>query len=943
MKKAKEWLNNIAQRGRARWGLWLSLALIFSLTAAPRLALAQEGEGWNLVNRLKDRIPLGLFGSIVTNGLNLFALLIESIDRLLITIIGFFLTEGEKIFFDQPALENAWRVALNLTNGLFLLGLIVAALGLILRAGAYNFKRVISGILLGAIFANFSLLLARFFISLAQALALNASRLLQAPGQNNIDSFKSGVYQILRSPAEGWWDVARGYVLFFWGPAGDLAKAFLSLVVAVVVLVAVAKIGIVLIERTVRLAILVILAPLIYPLALFPTTERYLKEWWENFIRWLLVLPLAYLILSFVGVLVASPPDSRDATGLAAQIKSVLDNPAGGTLPALIYSLVILALIWGAGEAASWLGAKAVIGDVFKKGAGYVAGFVGFAGGALTNLGGLVGGRGEALAKTAELAEGAGEIARAEKLKARAEAWKGAGKGFKVAGALPSALKKLYAGAGRRTEKWREEGEQEIFKGAEKVPGSEDIAMQARKEDSDKIVASIAEEYMDAGDLEKGLKEAAEKGDSRMLYVLSKAAGRRFARSTDEEEKKGILSAYQGFRDWLDGGVATAAEKQGKGESLSSEDKQALETERLIGSKRTGYVGIIQKNLNFGRPFPADLRLLTEQREAERERGDLYEDVAKLNAVARLDALEKKLMGLPLFGLPESLRQLSMEEIEQISSLTTILIKREDSQQTLIKSLRSAGLNEEEAQEIVKNPQVLAGLRDGASIEEIAEFNLTALGKRVVEKKVSEEQRQEIIRGGQEYSQASDNFSEQSEGLSDTGQEITKTLATNLTEQTNLRRELEVLDDRKGKGELSDADYQQQQADLNQELKTKITTQTNIQQAVENIAETKNEQERVRVASSELDIKTAPLRERFTEIARTIDLPTLERVIRDIEEGRIAADLNLKVSPDYLTLIARELGITAFNLRDAEKSYLTLLGKLLLLQEAAQKGKTPNP
>ena len=69
--------------------------------------------------------------------------------------------------------KKAWKYVLALLNGIVVLGLIIVALANILRLNieTYHIKRMLPSIIIGVILANFSYLICRVVIDLAQVVA----------------------------------------------------------------------------------------------------------------------------------------------------------------------------------------------------------------------------------------------------------------------------------------------------------------------------------------------------------------------------------------------------------------------------------------------------------------------------------------------------------------------------------------------------------------------------------------------------------------------------------------------------------------------------------------------------------------------------------------------------------------------------------------------------
>lgn len=195
----------------------------------------------------------------------------------------------------------AWNTALDVANVLFFLALLIASVLIILRYSGYNLKKVVTSLIVVAIFANISYDIARILIfEIGGALSDVARSIF---GSNSIEDIMTFV-------GESWgtlWSGATSPTITDSAPAAESLSTLpsvigplASIITSIILAWTLFRIAWVLIERSVRLLYLTVVAPIMLALSLLPTKELQglASQWWSEMIKWIMVLPVTLALLS---------------------------------------------------------------------------------------------------------------------------------------------------------------------------------------------------------------------------------------------------------------------------------------------------------------------------------------------------------------------------------------------------------------------------------------------------------------------------------------------------------------------------------------------------------------------------------------------------------------------------------------------------------------------
>ena len=273
------------------------------------------------------------------------------------TVFLFFIDRilaGQNFILENQVILGAWELMRNVANVLFFLALVAFAIMIITRTGGYNFKKAITGLVTAVVLANLSYSIVLVMIEVGDAL------------KNSVSLFSTGVGNPLIGLGEDlyvlfWSDQGAFNFSGFFDKVFDwkdllnyIGLALLLLIVGALTTYAFFRLAFILIERGVRLILLVIFAPIQFALSLLPHKDfqSMAQNWWSDLIRWVLVLPLAYLLL---GIALRLKPGSTQGTSVFDQAALVAQGEAGADFGVLMYYIVVIALMLSAANAHTML------------------------------------------------------------------------------------------------------------------------------------------------------------------------------------------------------------------------------------------------------------------------------------------------------------------------------------------------------------------------------------------------------------------------------------------------------------------------------------------------------------------------------------------------------------------------------------------------------------
>jgi hypothetical protein len=263
--------------------------------------------------------------------------LIGKIITLLLYIFGAVASYND--FINATPVTTGWVIVRDLCNMFFILILLVIAFATILRVEGYDIKKMVPKLIIMAILINFSKTICGLIID-AAAIIMNTfvnafqstigsgfATMLGLPDLLSMNT-QSGINNQVGASANG---------------LSVLGSLILALVLALISLVVVVVLLAVLVVRMVMIWIYIVLSPLAYLLATFPQGQRYAKQWWDDFTKYVITGP----ILAFFIWLALISASAKAISFPAGQSPQVGDTGFGTPETMLRYIISIGMLVGG--------------------------------------------------------------------------------------------------------------------------------------------------------------------------------------------------------------------------------------------------------------------------------------------------------------------------------------------------------------------------------------------------------------------------------------------------------------------------------------------------------------------------------------------------------------------------------------------------------------------
>ena len=249
----------------------LLVLVVVLLLAVPEIASAQES---NWVTDIMVRF-LGFLLDVA-----------KFIFMLVLKILMVVINAGQ--FMGVPGIQTGWKLLRDLSNMLFIIVMLAIAFGTILRIESYKWQRLLPKLIFAAIMVNFSKTIALIIIDVGQVIMFSfVSALKDVVVDNFVEAFKLTAAASDGGPA---------------GIGGTLSTALrfvLYIIMFLVAVVVIAAMIIVLVARIVVLWILVTLSPVAFVADVLSFTQKYAKQWWSNFVKYVFIGPIFAFFLWF--------------------------------------------------------------------------------------------------------------------------------------------------------------------------------------------------------------------------------------------------------------------------------------------------------------------------------------------------------------------------------------------------------------------------------------------------------------------------------------------------------------------------------------------------------------------------------------------------------------------------------------------------------------------
>ncbi len=290
-------------------------------------------------------------------------LIMSGISHLAVLVIENVALAGGKDLLNSVEIRDLWELLLSGVNGLFFLALAIFAIMIITGAQNYNLKKALTALIGAVAIANLSYDIVKVIVILGDGLALGISEAfatLNGSGGKDIvrDLITVRFAEIFTWPEE---------ITIFSGGAAvsaiveSLLTATIYLATLAISMYVLIKLALTLIERAIRLALSIVLAPLLFALQVFPGDMASLgKNWWGDVIKWTLVLPYTYLLLGIAAIIM---PDTANLN-ITREIINGMSGEGGQDVTSAWRNIMLIiasiSIMSVAANAAGALGIKSV-------------------------------------------------------------------------------------------------------------------------------------------------------------------------------------------------------------------------------------------------------------------------------------------------------------------------------------------------------------------------------------------------------------------------------------------------------------------------------------------------------------------------------------------------------------------------------------------------------
>ncbi|MFZ5390890.1 MAG: hypothetical protein ACOZAJ_01265, partial [Patescibacteria group bacterium] len=246
------------------------------------------------------------FGSWL--GQNLILPLAEFIGGLTVSLIGILIGIVQyNDFINAPAVAKGWVVVRDVANMFVIVVMLVIAFATVFRIEEYQYKKLLSKLLIMSVLVNFSKMLTGFFIDFAQVIMLTfVNGFKEAAAGNFVNGFHlSEMFEFSKNKnsIDGTGVSENSFFV----------ASVLALISITVAMVVVAIYLVVFLVRIAFLWLLTIISPLAFLLSAFPgQAKKYSSEWWEYFGKYLSSGPI---LAFFLWLALAMMQTSNDVLG----------------------------------------------------------------------------------------------------------------------------------------------------------------------------------------------------------------------------------------------------------------------------------------------------------------------------------------------------------------------------------------------------------------------------------------------------------------------------------------------------------------------------------------------------------------------------------------------------------------------------------------------------
>jgi len=209
---------------------------------------------------------------------------------------------SERIADPTGYVYKAWQATRGIINILLILALLAISFSNILHINidTYTVKKALPNLVIGVILANASFLIIRYMADIATVATYLFVNLA------NFTSFQEFITAVLRTVGT---DTLNTIGVAVNNP---VIAPFIVILMTIVAVIGIVWMAFLFYVRLVAIYLLTILAPLAFVAYGLPGFEKYFKMWWQQFIKWLFILPAISAVL-WIEYLVCTAGGNNDS------------------------------------------------------------------------------------------------------------------------------------------------------------------------------------------------------------------------------------------------------------------------------------------------------------------------------------------------------------------------------------------------------------------------------------------------------------------------------------------------------------------------------------------------------------------------------------------------------------------------------------------------------
>ena len=271
--------------------------------------------------------------------------------------LAYFLTYQANFFKNIVVVNETWRVMRDFSNMFFILMLIVISFATIFQIKNYNWKGLMTRLIVIALLINFSLVICSYAIR-ASHIVSNVMLASIGGDEKSIADNLGAALQMNKLVGDGKPAQATAADFSNAGSSnGNLARTsfdailstIMSIVVVFIALLAIVSAFAFSLVRIPVLWALMIISPLAWTASILPGTKKMYDMWFKEFVGWVVFLP-AYLFTLFLSLIILKARNSISAV-VQASPKSGVDAFGGffgfAFQDLFYYVICILAIVYG--------------------------------------------------------------------------------------------------------------------------------------------------------------------------------------------------------------------------------------------------------------------------------------------------------------------------------------------------------------------------------------------------------------------------------------------------------------------------------------------------------------------------------------------------------------------------------------------------------------------